>query len=263
MLRNNKRSELGPFDIVGDVHGCFEELVELMALLGYSVTESDRGYAVTGPPGRRMVFVGDLVDRGPRTVSVLRLVMGMVHRGEAFCVPGNHDYKMQRALLGKEGKRTHGLAVTMEEIGAETREFRSELVEFLDGLATHYVFDEGRLVVAHAGLKESMQGQRSSEVRAFCLFGDTTGERDEYGLPVRLDWAADYSGKALVVYGHTPVPEPRALNNTINIDTGCVYGGRLTAFRYPEGATVSVTARRVYSESARPFLPRKPVGSPV
>ena len=86
---------------------------------------------------------------------------------------------------------------------------------------------------------------------------ETTGETDEFGLPVRYNWAADYRGKALVVYGHTPVPEPLFLNNTVNIDTGCVFGGQLTALRYPERETVSVKARQTYYEPARPFLPEK------
>jgi protein phosphatase len=230
-LWNNRKDEHGPFDIVGDVHGCFEELVELMARLGYTLNEGD-GYTVASPAGRKLVFVGDLVDRGPGTVKVLRLVSGLVASGQAFCVPGNHDIKLVRALRGKDVKRTHGLV-------------------------SHYVFDDGRLVVAHAGLKESMHGRGSGAVREFALYGETTGETDEFGLPVRYNWAADYRGKALVVYGHTPVPEALFLNNTVNLDTGCVFGGKLTALRYPERETLSVKAHRTYYEPARPFLPEK------
>jgi protein phosphatase len=254
-LWNNKKSEHGPFDIVGDVHGCFDELVELMSKLGYEVTTANETYTVTAPEGRRLVFVGDLVDRGPGTVQVLRLVSSMVESGQAFCVPGNHDIKLVRALSGKDVKRTHGLAETMEQLEAETPEFRAHVSKFLDGLVSHYVFDNGNLVVAHAGLKESMQGRGSGIVREFALFGETTGETDEFGLPVRYNWAADYRGKALVVYGHTPVPEPLSLNNTVNIDTGCVFGGKLTAFRYPEREMTSVVAHETYYEPARPFLP--------
>src|SRR5207244_8184363 len=105
---------------------------------------------------------------------------------------------------------------------------------------------DGRLVVAHAGMKESMPGRGSGVVRAFALFGETTGETDAYGLPIRYNWAAEYRGRALVVYGHTPTPEPEWLNNTICIDTGCVFGGRLTALRYPEKELVSVPAARTY-----------------
>jgi len=257
-LWNNRKLEHGPFDIIGDVHGCFDELVELMTRLGYTVEEQGEAFAVTAPQGRTLGFVGDLVDRGPGVVRVLRLVSQMVRNGQAFCVPGNHDIKLMRALRGKEVKRTHGLAETMEQLENESPEFRTSIASFLDDLVSHYVFDDSKLVVAHAGLKESMQGRGSGAVREFALYGDTTGETDEFGLPVRYNWASDYRGKALVVYGHTPVPEPLWLNNTVNIDTGCAFGGNLTALRYPERETISISAHRTYYEPARPFLPETP-----
>ena len=261
-LWNNRKSEHGPFDIIGDVHGCFDELVELMAKLGYNVQDNGDTFTVTIPEGRTLGFVGDLVDRGPGVTRVLRLVMQMVRDGQAFCVPGNHDIKLMRALRGKDVKRTHGLAETMEQLEAEPAEFRATVAGFIDDLVSHYVFDDGNLVVAHAGLKEAMQGRGSGAVREFALYGDTTGETDEFGLPVRYNWAADYRGKALVVYGHTPVPEPLWLNNTVNIDTGCAFGGKLTALRYPERETVSVPSHRIYYEPARPFLPAEPQRTP-
>jgi protein phosphatase len=116
------------------------------------------------------------------------------------------------------------------------------------------VLDDGNLVVAHAGMKEDFQGLDTSAVRAFALFGETTGESDEYGLPVRIDWAADSRGKAIVVYGHTPVAEPKWINKTVNIDTGCVFGGKLTALRYPEQEFVQVSALKTYYQSPKPFL---------
>ena len=163
--------------------------------------------------------------------------------------------KLVRALRGRDVKRTYGLAETMEQLGQEPEPFRIEVAKFLDDLVSHLVFDDGKLVVAHAGLKESMHGRGSGSVREFALYGETTGETDEFGLPVRYNWASDYRGKALVVYGHTPVPEPLFLNNTVNIDTGCVFGGGLTALRYPEREIISVKAHRTYYEPARPFLP--------
>jgi protein phosphatase len=133
--------------------------------------------------------------------------------------------------------------------------FSSVAGDFIDGLVSHYVFDDGKLVVAHAGMKEAMQGRGSGKVREFALYGETTGETDEFGLPVRYPWAQEYRGRALVVYGHTPVPEPEWLNRTIDIDTGCVFGGKLTALRYPELELMSVPALKTYAEPARPFLP--------
>jgi protein phosphatase len=258
-LWNNKKEEQGPFDIIGDVHGCFDELTELLERLGYAVNAAaprpdGLPYTGTPPAGRMAVFLGDLVDRGPRIADTLKLVMAMVADGAAYCVPGNHDIKLLRKLHGKNVQITHGLDQSIEQLERESGEFRESVAKFIDSLVSHYVFDQGRLVVAHAGLKESMQGRGSGKVREFCLYGETTGETDEFGLPVRWDWASEYKGQAMVVYGHTPVPEPEWLNHTLNIDTGCVFGGRLTALRYSEKELVSVPALRTYAEPARPFL---------
>ncbi len=253
-LYNNRKEETGPFDIIGDVHGCFEELTTLLQGLGYEVD----GHRVTPPSGRKAIFLGDLVDRGPGTPDVLRLVMGMVQEGSALCIPGNHDVKLVRKLRGRDVKVSHGLAETLQQLDQEPPAFREEVAKFLDGLVSHYVLDQGRLVVAHAGLAEAMHGRASGAVRDFCLYGETTGETDEFGLPVRLNWAKDYRGQATVVYGHTPVPEPTWLNRTINIDTGCVFGGALTALRYPEKELVSVPAHRTYCEPVRPIKPEAP-----
>lgn len=256
-LWTDRRVEQGPFDIIGDVHGCYDELVQLLERLDYRTTvgqNGERRVVVTPPQGRRAIFLGDLVDRGPNSADVLRLVMGMVEQGTAICVPGNHEAKLLRKLRGKDVQLTHGLAQTMAQLDRETPEFRERVATFIDDLISHFVLDEGRLVVAHAGMKADYAGRASGRVREFALYGDTTGETDEFGLPVRLNWASDYRGRAMVVYGHTPVREPEWLNNTINIDTGCVFGGALTALRYPERELVSVPAAHTYYEPVRPFL---------
>jgi protein phosphatase len=264
-LWNDRRDEHGPFDVIGDVHGCCDELEELLGRLGYvdARREGDDpawgNRAFAHPEGRKAVFLGDLVDRGPRILDVVRLVRNMIALGSALCVPGNHDMKLVKKLRGKDVRVTHGLAATLAEIDglpeAIRGPFGEQLADFLDGLVSHYVLDGGKLVVAHAGMKQEMQGRGSSRVRDFALYGETTGETDEFGLPVRYDWAKEYRGPAAVVYGHTPVPEPEWLNRTVNIDTGCVFGGKLTALRYPEREVVSVPAARTYCEPARPFLP--------
>ena len=267
-LWNDRRQEHGPFDIIGDVHGCCDELETLLRQLGYKMAAfAPGGPTLIGgpvfahPQGRKAVFVGDLVDRGPRILDTVRIVRNMIFHGSALCVPGNHDMKLMRKLRSKDVQITHGLAATLAEIDAlpdELREpFCKELAEFLDSLVSHYVLDDGKLVVAHAGMKAEMQGRGSGKVREFALYGETTGETDEFGLPVRHNWAAEYRGSAMVVYGHTPVPEPEWLNRTVNIDTGCVFGGKLTAMRYPEKEFVSVPAIRTYCEPARPFLPEE------
>lgn len=253
-LWNNLKHLHGPFDIIGDVHGCIDELTALLRQLGYTITEENDTYQVQPPDGRQAIFLGDLVDRGPNIPAVLKLVMGMAAKGTALCVPGNHDLKLVRKLKGKQVQITHGLAESVAQLENESAVFRTQVMDFLDGLISHYVLDEGKLVVAHAGMKEEMQGRGSGKVRDFALYGETTGETDEFGLPIRYNWASEYRGHAMVVYGHTPVPEPEWLNRTINIDTGCVFGGRLTALRYPERELVSVPAAQTYSQPARPFL---------
>ena len=255
-LWNDRKEEHGPFDIIGDVHGCLDEAVALLRVLGYTVAGTREAPEVTAPADRRAIFVGDLVDRGPDSPGVLRLVMHMVSNGTAFCVPGNHDVKLMKKLRGKEVRVTHGLAETLQQLESEPDEFRKEVADFVYSLVSHYLFDDGKLVVAHAGLKQSLQGRASGAVREFALYGETTGETDEYGLPVRFDWASEYRGTAMVVYGHTPVPEPEWVNRTICVDTGCVFGGKLTALRYPERELVSVPAARVYYEPMRPIAPK-------
>ena len=254
------RHETGPFDVIGDVHGCLAELEQLLDKLGYAIDRDGAGRPVNAShPARRAVFLGDLVDRGPDTPGVLRLVMGMVAAGTALCVAGNHEVKLAKALRGRNVRRSHGLDASLEQLDREPEEFRAGTARFIDGLISHYVLDGGRLVVAHAGLIERYHGRASGRVREFCLYGQTTGETDEYGLPVRYPWAQEYRGRALVAYGHTPVPEPEWLNNTLCLDTGCVFGGRLTALNYPERTLVSVPAARVYHPAAKPF-PASPPG---
>jgi protein phosphatase len=254
-LFNDLRDQTGPFDVIGDVHGCRAELETLLADLGYDLSRDAEGRPAGArhPSGRRAVFLGDLVDRGPDTPAVLRLVMGMAAAGDALCVPGNHEAKLLRVLRGRNVQVSHGLAESLAQLDAEPDGFRAEVESFLDGLISHYVLDGGKLVVSHAGLTERFQGRASARVRSFCLYGETTGETDEFGLPVRYPWASEYRGKAMVLYGHTPVPAPEWVNGTLCLDTGCVFGGRLTALRYPERELVSVPAARVYYEPARPF----------
>ncbi len=251
---SNHKHVHGPFDIIGDVHGCFDELLSLLGELGWELSRDDAGtFHASHPQQRQLVFVGDLADRGPKNDLVLSLVMDLCAEGSAHCVPGNHEAKLLKHLRGRKTQVSHGLAETLEQIAPLGKEFGMRLGSFIDSLVSHRVFDEGKLVVAHAGLKEPMQGRGSAAVRSFCLYGDTTGETDEFGLPVRYPWAEEYRGSAMVVYGHTPVPEAEWLNNTVCIDTGCVFGGSLTALRYPERELVSVPAQETYFAPAKPL----------
>jgi len=253
-LWNDKKDEHGAFDIIGDIHGCLGELKELLHKLGYS--ENENGVPVH-PDDRKAVFLGDFCDRGYDNTGVLKLVMSMIKNGNAFSVVGNHEVKLLKYLNGKNVNLNYGLEKTVEQINAESEDFRKEVREFLDSLISHYVFDNGKLVVSHAGIKEKYIGRGSGRIREFCIYGDTTGETDEFGLPVRLNWSADYRGRATVVYGHTPCAEVVPVNNTYCIDTGCVFGGKLTAMRYPEKDFVSVEAYEQYYQPVRPLESEK------
>ncbi|MGW4378515.1 polynucleotide kinase-phosphatase [Kitasatospora sp. NPDC004531] len=259
---NDLRHLTGPFDIVGDIHGCRSELETLLGRLGYAITRDEQGRPVDAahPEGRTAVFVGDLVDRGPDSPGVLRLVMGMVAAGHALCVPGNHENKLGRWMDGRKVTVSHGLQETIDQLSGESEEFRAQVRAFMRGLVSHYLLDGGALVVCHAGLPEKFHGRASGRVRSHALYGDTTGETDEYGLPVRYPWAEEYRGRALVVYGHTPVPVASFLNNTICLDTGCVFGGDLTALRYPEREIVGVPAEQEWYEPVRPLRGDAPGG---
>jgi protein phosphatase len=235
------------YDLIGDVHGCGSELETLLGRLGWEGT--------THPEGRTAVFVGDLVDRGPDTPGVLRRVMAMAEAGSALCVAGNHEAKLVRALRGAPVRTTHGLAESLEQLAREPEEFRVAVADYMAGLPYQLVLDDGRLVVAHAGLREDLHGQDSPRARSFALYGDTTGQRDAHGLPVRLPWQRSYRGEAAVVYGHTPVTEAVWVNNTLCLDTGVVFGGRLTALRYPEREIVDVPAERQWCAPVRPLAP--------
>ena len=245
----DQTGDSGPFDIIGDVHGCHLELTALLQKLGYE----DRSGVPTHPDGRKAVFLGDLVDRGPASDLVLETVMAMTGAGTALAVTGNHDNKLVRALKGNNVQLTHGLPETLAQLENRTQEFKDKVQHFLSRLPDHYLLDQGNLAVAHAGVLEEYQGRSSRRIRSFCLYGQTTGETDEWGMPERVNWALEYRGKTAVVYGHVAVTQARWTNNTINVDTGCCFGGSLTALRYPERELVSVEALETYYEPEKPL----------
>lgn len=230
-------------DIIGDIHGCLKEFEELTVKLGYTWKH---GLPVH-PEGRRLGFVGDLTDRGPESLKVADIVWRLVvHEKAAHYVPGNHCNKLYRFFLGNKVQISHGLETTVAEYEKldkkEQGEIRRKFIELYEASPLYLVLDEKRLVIAHAGIREDFIGQSHSRVKTFVLYGDITGEKHPDGSPVRRDWAKSYRGNACIVYGHTPVAEPRVTNNTYNIDTGCVFGGKLTSLRYPEMELVSVSS---------------------
>lgn len=257
-IRNHEATLPGPFDIIGDIHGCYDELIMLLDKLGYR----RRFDHYIHPAGRKAVFLGDLTDRGPRSLDSFWLVKSMVDSGNALYVTGNHCRKLSRYLEGRNIKIAHGLEKTVAEIKAlpedEGEFFKEEFLQLYRQAPPYLILDRGKLVVSHGGIKEEMIGKVTERIRNFCFFGDATGEVTEEGLPVRRDWAQEYKGEALIVYGHTPVPEAKFVNNTIDIDQGCVMGGKLTALRYPEREVVQVPALAAYYERAG-FITREAV----
>jgi protein phosphatase len=237
------------YDIIGDVHGCYDELVELILILGYKI-ENEKIYH---PYGRKIILLGDLVDRGPKIMEVLALAIQITREGSGFSILGNHEFKFRKYLSGKNIKLSESVQRTIDQLNNMPVVFLNTIKEFLHSLPYYKILDQGNLVVAHAGIKEDMIGKESEEIRSFCIYGDTNGETDEYGLPVRRDWALNYRGNSWIIYGHTPVPSPYWQNKSVNIDTGCVFGNTLTALKYPEMETVSVKARKVYYSSPKDF----------
>ncbi|USK56678.1 bis(5'-nucleosyl)-tetraphosphatase PrpE [Cytobacillus solani] len=228
-------------DIIGDIHGCYQEFQELTNKLGYKW--DSEGIPINSN-GRKLAFVGDLTDRGPHSLKVAEAVSAIVNKGLGYYVPGNHCNKLYRFFLGNKVQHTHGLETTVAEYESldqkEKKRIRDKFIHLYENAPLHLILDNGKLVIAHAGIHEDLIGKHSNKVKTFVLYGDITGEKHPDGSPVRRDWAKQYKGDAVIVYGHTPVKEVLIVNNTYNIDTGAVFGNKLTALKYPEMEIVSV-----------------------
>jgi len=237
-------------DIIGDIHGCFNELYKLTIQLGYNW----KAGIPLHPNGRCLAFVGDLTDRGPESLKVVDIVYELWKQKKAYYVPGNHCNKLYRYFLGNKVQVTHGLETTVAELSGCTvqqrNHYKQVFMEMYENSPLYLQLDNKKLVIAHAGIKEDYIGKMNNKVKTFVLYGDITGEKHPDGSPVRGDWAKKYKGKPTIVYGHTPVLEPRFIHNTVNIDTGAVFGGKLTALQYPEMEVVSVS-------SSMPFVKEK------
>lgn len=237
-------------DIIGDIHGCFKEFRTLTEKLGYRW----EGGIPIHPENRKLAFLGDITDRGPESIKMIQVVYRLVTEKLAYYTPGNHCNKLYRFFLGNRVQISHGLETTVEEYKRlnkkEQKKIKQMFIELYESAPLYLVLDHGNLIIAHAGIKESFIGKSDKQVKTFVLYGDITGEKHPDGSPVRLDWAKHYLGKPIIVYGHTPVLEVRVVNNTYNIDTGAVFGGKLSALRYPELEIVQVP-------STMPFVKEK------
>lgn len=236
-------------DIIGDIHGCYDELIQLLTKLNYSFRD---GIPIH-EEGRKVAFVGDAMDRGPNSLKVLELLFRLQNQRQLIYSPGNHCNKLYRFSKGNDVQVTHGLETTVSEINAlskfEREVFLKRYQSFYEDLPLYVKLDDNKLIIAHAGIRGNLiDSKNRKKVRTFVLYGDITGETLPSGRPVRKDWAKNYTGKAFIVYGHTPVQQPRFVNRTVNIDTGCVFGGHLTALRYPELETVSVPSSLPFTD---------------
>lgn len=234
------------FDIIGDIHGCYDELMYLLEKLGYRF---DDGIHIH-PDGRMPAFVGDAMDRGPDSLKVMELLFARQDRGILHYSPGNHCNKLYRFMKGNQVQLAHGLEITIADWQSmpkkEQQNFRERYIRFYEELPQYLVLRDD-LIVAHAGLKQEMIGVPvNRKIAVFTLYGDITGKFHADGRPVRRDWAKSYKGGPWIVYGHTPTEEPYLINKTANIDTGCVFGGSLTAFRFPEKELVAVPSSQPY-----------------
>ncbi|WP_211654595.1 bis(5'-nucleosyl)-tetraphosphatase PrpE [Planococcus alpniumensis] len=234
------------YDVIGDIHGCFDELLELIEQLGY---QFENGLPVH-PEGRKLAFVGDAMDRGPKSLDVLQLLFAMQDAGILYYSPGNHCNKLYRFFKGNPVELLHGLEMTVAEWrqleqGAQ-KQFRNRFIRFYEELPLYHRLQED-LIVVHAGLRQDMIGlPLSRRIITFALYGEITGKYHSDGRPVRGNWAKSYQGEPWIIYGHTPVATPYFKNRTVNIDTGCVFGGHLTALRFPEMEIYQVPSTQVY-----------------
>lgn len=231
------------FDIIGDIHGCYDEFMELLKLLGYKKEKN----AYFHPDGRILISVGDLVDKGEKNLKTLDFWMNQVNYGGGFWIHGNHCDKLYRYFMGKKVSITHGLERTISELDALSEEkrfeWKSRYISCYDSQCYYLLLDKKRLAVVHGGLKEEYIGKFSNKIKSICLYGETTGKFDKCGKPERINWAEQYKGNTFIVYGHTVTQQPKIINNTVDIDQGCVYGGKLTALRYPEIEFVQVQGK--------------------
>lgn len=242
-------------DIIGDIHGCFDEFARLTKELGYEWKED-----IPVHHERQLAFVGDLTDRGPQSLNVIEIVHRLViEKQNAYYVPGNHCNKLYRFFLGNKVQITHGLETTVAEYdlldNKGKNRIKQKFIQLYEQSPLYKQLDDGKLIIVHAGIRSDMIGRHDKRVKTFALYGDITGKTNPDGTPERRDWAADYKSAAWIVYGHTPVKEPRFVNHTVDIDTGAVFGGKLTALRYPEFEIVSAPSSMPYvEEKFRDFL---------
>jgi len=232
------------YDIIGDIHGCLEELYELLEKLGYK----ENGFLMDPPEGRMLISVGDVVDRGEHSAETYWFIKEMVNSDRALMCLGNHDEKLMRWAKGNKVKLFHGLDKTVEEFNKSSIP-REDVVDFFSNIPYYLFLDD--LIVVHASWEDNLIAYDRFEkiCRYLCLFGPVNGML-ENGLPDRIDWAGNRKltdRSYPVVCGHQPFKEVRIINDVYQIDTGCVFGGKLTCLRWPEKEIIQVKSKKIYA----------------
>jgi hypothetical protein len=212
--------------VVGDIHGCYDELQDLLALVGFSGAD-------------RLICVGDLVVKGERSREVLDLFMTDARFASVL---GNHDRAVMRALRGEQIE----LKQTQEKCVAELSHQGGRYAQYLSSLPLW--LDLGAYAVVHAGVRPgvALSAQDVEDLTELRTLGPDRTSRA--GVP----WYDIYEGEKVILFGHWPAGHPRRGPSALGLDTGCVYGYELTAFILEENQLVSVPARRAYSGSAEP-----------
>lgn len=254
----------GRIDVVGDVHGCMDELMVLLAQAGYWIAEfNPKGsdpIAVIHPQGRKLIFVGDLTDRGPSSDQVLRLAMGAIACGTASCVMGNHDWKIYRALCGRKVTIDDSTQETLDQIASYGEAFEASVRSFYESiphqiripLSWEHGFDGAQnLWIVHASAKAHRQGGTRSSDFARSIYGYGGDDVDEKGWMIREDWAASYEGADPVIHGHVIHAEPVWKNRVLCLDTGCAFGNKMTLYQVDQDTFLFSRAERNYSGQDR------------
>ncbi|HBB98552.1 MAG TPA: hypothetical protein DC054_24480 [Blastocatellia bacterium] len=208
--------------VVGDIHGCFDELTDLLELI--KLQKDDR-----------VVAVGDLITKGPKDLEVLDL---FISDGRFSSVVGNHDRAIRQKLRGEPLRLTKEQRQTLVELEAD----RERYAAYLRSLP--FTIDLGSYLVVHAGVRPgvSLDHQMASDMTEIRTMGADPSRRR--GVP----WYRVYQGPQTILFGHWPGRIPHRGPYAIGLDTACVYGGRLTAFIIDTEELVSVNARQSYAK---------------
>lgn len=222
---------------IGDIHGCFLEMIELIHLMGGNSKKSYHPYLgnitrINPPRGYCFVFVGDLINKGPNSVDVLLSVLDAIDRRVAMSVLGNHDellrqyLKMDNVGIKEEFFKT---ITALESRGENVLQF---VREHMKNMPYMLEFQKENILVSHCGLDTPHQNiSLKSRIRSI------------YGYK-HHDWAQNYQGKIKVIHGHLVVNEAVERNNTINLDTGCYMGLALSGFDHYNNKFYKVKSRQ-------------------